>query len=112
MIYVDKDGSFYDPIIHFEVIKWIPILSCILNFNPYQMDVKYDFVNRYLNEEVEDPQYVNILKKNKEVSKGKIVSLKHVATNQLLANIFTQALDVNKFEKLRRVLSIFICKGL
>lgn len=57
MLSAEEDGNFYDaenftPISHLGAIRLIQILSCILKFKLYHMDVKSAFLNRYLNMEV------------------------------------------------------------
>lgn len=48
----------------------------------------------------------------KDLVEDKIVTLKHVATEKQLADIFTKALDANQFEKLRGELGICMFKEL
>ena len=63
---VDFDESFA-PVARLESIR-IPLsIACIMDFKLYQMDVKYAFLNEFLNEEVfveqpkgfQDPHFSN-----------------------------------------------------
>ena len=61
---VDFDESFA-PVARLKSIRILMSIACIINFKIYQMDVKYAFLNGYLNEEVfveqpigfEDPHF-------------------------------------------------------
>ena len=44
----------------------------------------------------------------RDLVEDKVVTLEHVATENQLADIFTKALDANKFETLRGKLGIFL----
>jgi hypothetical protein len=48
----------------------------------------------------------------RELVEDKIVILEHVTTGEQLADIFTKALDLNQFEKLRGKLGICLFENL
>lgn len=51
--------------------------------------------------------FIIILSRNLD----KIINLEHITIGNQLVDIFTKALDVNQFEKLRGAFGIFICEN-
>lgn len=62
MVFADKYGSIYDPLSPLRTIRLGPSLSGFLKFKLYKSDVHNDSLNRYLNEEVENLLFVNIMR--------------------------------------------------
>ena len=54
--YTQVEGVYFDesftPVARLESIHILMSIACIMNFKLYQMDVKCEFLNGYMNEEV------------------------------------------------------------